>query len=319
MIKAKPVAGDIEAGNGFLDRLQPFIWRRHLDFAAVQNIRSIKRQIDAHRGGGQVAVAGHNIKLGRGGIREIEFLAQTQQLIWGGRDPTLRVRGTRAAFDGLVAAGHVRRQAVDELMEAYTFHRTVEHRLQMADDRQTHSMPDDDEGVAQVATFLGFGTVDAFSDVLLGYLRTVERHYTSLFEDEPALTTESTLDISAGGDGDATLETLAAMGYAHPERAFETLRAWHEGRYRAVRGEEARERLAELLPTVLGRLRRLAGPGFCARTLRRLSRPPASRLSPLFDVCRPSRAVRSDHGDSWVRRPASPAGWSIGRCCSTAC
>ena len=156
MIKAKPVAGDIEAGNGFLERLQPFVWRRHLDFEAIQNIRAIKRQIDAHRGVGQVAVVGHNIKLGRGGIREIEFLAQTQQLIWGGRDPALRVRGTREAFDGLVAAGHVRRQAVDELMEAYTFHRTVEHRLQMADDRQTHSLPEDEGGVAQVAVFLGY-------------------------------------------------------------------------------------------------------------------------------------------------------------------
>ena len=126
MIKAKPVAGDIEAGEGFLERLQPFIWRRHLDFAAIQNIRSIKRQIDAHRGLGEIAVAGHNVKLGRGGIREIEFLAQTQQLIWGGRDPTLRVRGTREAFDNLVSAGHMRRQAVTELMEAYVFHRTLE-------------------------------------------------------------------------------------------------------------------------------------------------------------------------------------------------
>ena len=251
MIKAKPVAGDIEAGDGFLERLQPFIWRRHLDFAAIQNIRSIKRQIDAHRGGGQVAVAGHNIKLGRGGIREIEFLAQTQQLIWGGRDPALRVRGTRQAFDRLVTAGHVRRQAVDELMEAYTFHRTVEHRLQMADDRQTHSMPEDDEGVAQVATFLGYETSDAFAEVLLGHLLTVERHYMTLFEDEPALATEGTLDFSGAGDGDATLETLAGMGYAHPERAFETLRAWHEGRYRAVRSDEARERLTELVPTIL--------------------------------------------------------------------
>ena len=90
MIKAKPVAGDIEAGNGFLERLQPFVWRRHLDFAAIQNIRAIKRQIDAHRGIGEIAVVGHNVKLGRGGIREIEFLAQTQQLIWGGRDATLQ-------------------------------------------------------------------------------------------------------------------------------------------------------------------------------------------------------------------------------------
>ena len=251
MIKAKPVAGDIEAGDGFLERLQPFVWRRHLDFAAIQNIRAIKRQIDAHRGIGQIAVVGLNVKLGRGGIREIEFLAQTQQLIWGGRNPALRVRGTREAFDLLVEAGHMRRQAVTELMEAYTFHRTVEHRLQMADDRQTHSLPDDEEGVAQAAIFLGYDTVDAFSEVLLGHLRTVERHYMSLFEDEPALTTDGTLDLSDEGDGDATLETLAAMGYAHPERAFETLKAWREGRYRAVRGEEARERLAELLPTIL--------------------------------------------------------------------
>ena len=251
MIKAKPVAGDIEAGTGFLERLQPFVWRRHLDFAAIQNIRAIKRQIDAHRGLGEIAVAGHNIKLGRGGIREIEFLAQTQQLIWGGRDPALRVRGTGEAFDRLVAAGHMRRRAVTELMATYRFHRRVEHRLQMADDRQTHSLPDDEAGVAAVATFLGFETRDAFADALLAHLQTVERHYATLFEDEPALTTAGTLDFGADGDGDATLETLSALGYAHPERAFETLRAWHEGRYRAMRSEEARERLAELVPKIL--------------------------------------------------------------------
>ena len=251
MIKAKPVAGDIEAGTGFLERLQPFVWRRHLDFAAIQNIRAIKRQIDAHRGLGEIAVAGHNIKLGRGGIREIEFLAQTQQLIWGGRDPALRVRGTGEAFDRLVEAGHMRRRAVTELMATYRFHRRVEHRLQMADDRQTHSLPDDEAGVAAVATFLGFETRDAFADALLAHLQTVERHYATLFEDEPALTTAGTLDFGADGDGDATLETLSALGYAHPERAFETLQAWHEGRYRAMRSEEARERLAELVPKIL--------------------------------------------------------------------
>ena len=275
MIKAKPVAGDIEAGSRFLDTLQPFIWRRHLDFAAVRNIRSIKRQIDAHRGGGQIAVVGHNIKLGRGGIREIEFLAQTQQLIWGGRDPALRVRGTREAFDRLVAAGHVRRQAAVELMTAYRFHRTVEHRLQMADDRQTHSLPDDEPGVARVATFLGFDTSAAFADALLAHLRTVERHYATLFEEEPALSAPGTLDLGAEGDGDSTLETLAGMGYAHPERAFATLRAWHEGRYRAVRGTEARERLVELIPTILDVLAAWPDPdsalalfdGFLARLL----------------------------------------------------
>ena len=251
MIKARPVAGDIEAGNRFLDTLQPFIWRQHLDFAAIRNIRSIKRQINAHRGGSEIAVAGHNIKLGRGGIREIEFLAQTQQLIWGGRDPTLRVRGTREAFDRLVEAGHMRRQAVTELMTTYTFHRKVEHRLQMADDRQTHSLPDDDEGVARAATFLGFDTRDAFAETLLEHLRTVERHYVTLFEDEPDLAASGALDVSDEGDGAATQNALVAMGYAEPERAFAILQAWHGGRYRAVRGAEARERLAELVPTIL--------------------------------------------------------------------
>ncbi|MBM3951321.1 MAG: glutamine-synthetase adenylyltransferase, partial [Rhodospirillales bacterium] len=94
MIKARAVAGDIEAGRAFLDRLRPFVWRRHLDFAAIQDIHSIKRQIHARYGGGTIAVAGHDIKLGRGGIREIEFFVQTQQLIRGGREPRLRTAST---------------------------------------------------------------------------------------------------------------------------------------------------------------------------------------------------------------------------------
>ena len=251
MIKARPVAGDLEAGQRFLDSLQPFVWRRHLDFAAIQHIRAIKRQIDAHRGGGGVAVAGHNVKLGRGGIREIEFLAQTQQLVWGGRDESLRVRGTGEALDRLVAAGHMRRRAATELMAAYGFHRTLEHRLQMIDDRQTHSMPEDEEGVAHVAAFMGFESVGAFSEAFLAHLRTVEGHYATLFEDEPALAAAGTL-VFTGADHDAeTLETLAGMGYAVPERASATIRAWHAGRHRAVRSDEARDRMAALVPTLL--------------------------------------------------------------------
>ncbi|CAN0565275.1 unnamed protein product, partial [Laminaria digitata] len=167
MVKARPVAGDEQAGLAFLDILRPFMWRRSLDFAAIQDIQSIKRQINAHRGGAQIAVGGHNIKLGRGGIREIEFYAQTQQLIWGGRDPDLRVRGTIEAITRLTAAGHVTPAALADLTTAYGFHRRVEHRLQMTDDRQTHELPDDDEGLARVATFLGYETVDAFTGELL--------------------------------------------------------------------------------------------------------------------------------------------------------
>src|SRR6202007_1259944 len=95
MIKARPLAGDLAAGAAFLADLRPYVWRKHLDFAAIQDIHSIKRQINAHRGGATVALGGHNVKLGRGGIREIEFFAQTQQLIWGGRFPELRSSQTR--------------------------------------------------------------------------------------------------------------------------------------------------------------------------------------------------------------------------------
>ena len=107
LIKARPVAGDRAAGERFLRELSPYIWRKNLDFAAIQDIHSIKRQINAHRGGGQIAVEGHDIKIGRGGIREIEFFAQTQQLIWGGRMPQLRVRATCEALRSLADAGRV--------------------------------------------------------------------------------------------------------------------------------------------------------------------------------------------------------------------
>ena len=133
----------------FLAELQPFIWRRHLDFAAIQDIHSIKRQIQAHKGSGRIAIEGHDIKIGRGGIREIEFFAQTQQLIWGGRLRELRVAPTCTALRRLVATGRIDRRTADTLIADYRFLRTVEHRLQMADDAQTHRLPADRDGIAQ--------------------------------------------------------------------------------------------------------------------------------------------------------------------------
>src|SRR6185437_4045562 len=132
-IKARPVGGDRAAGAAFLAELRPFLWRKHLDFAAIQDIHSIKRQINAHRGGARIAIPGHNIKLGRGGIREIEFFAQTQQLIWGGRLPELRVSGTCEALAALAAAGRISAEAEAAMTEAYHFLRRIEHRLQMID------------------------------------------------------------------------------------------------------------------------------------------------------------------------------------------
>ena len=156
MIKARPCAGDPETGADFLTAIAPFIWRRNLDFAAIEDIHSIKRQIYAHAGHAEVAVAGHNIKLGRGGIREIEFFAQTQQLILGGRNPDLRAPATLDALAALAAQGIITRQAADDMRRCYIYLRTLEHRLQMVEDQQTHNVPDSDEGVAHIACFMGY-------------------------------------------------------------------------------------------------------------------------------------------------------------------
>lgn len=251
MVKARPVAGDRQAGLAFLDILRPFMWRRSLDFAAIQDIQSIKRQINAHRGGAQIAVAGHNIKLGRGGIREIEFYAQTQQLIWGGRDPDLRVRGTIEAITRLTAVGHVTPEALADLTKAYAFHRRLEHRLQMTDDRQTHELPDDAEGLRKVSVFLGYETVEAFTEDLLIELRTVAKHYAALFEDEGDLAGTGNLVFTGAEDDPDTLKNLAEMGFAEPATISSTVRVWHAGRYRAMRSARARELLTEMVPALL--------------------------------------------------------------------
>src|SRR5437588_7991139 len=144
LIKARPVGGDLAAGGAFLAELTPYIWRKYLDYAAIADIHSIKRQIPDHRGHAEVAIAGHNVKLGRGGIRAIEFFVQTQQLIAGGRNPALRLRGTLDALRALDDGGWIDDGARDDLTAAYVALRTIEHCLQMIGDQQTHTLPEDD-------------------------------------------------------------------------------------------------------------------------------------------------------------------------------
>ena len=248
MIKARPVAGDIEAGEAFLETLQPFIWRRHLDFAAAQDIRAIKEQIDASRGAGGDGLEGHNVKLGRGGIREIEFFVQAQQLVWGGRNPGLRGCATLESLDALVSAGHVDPDEAAELRAAYGFQRGVEHRLQMVEDRQTHSLPDDEPGMAGIAAFLAFASAGAFEDRLNGHIAAVERHYGALFEDPLDAPDAEGVDFSEEGEGEAA---LAAMGNVDDGRGAATVRAWLAGGAPVLRSAGARELLARLLPKIL--------------------------------------------------------------------
>jgi glutamate-ammonia-ligase adenylyltransferase len=260
MIKARCVAGDDAAAEALLTHLRPFIWRKYLDFNAIQDIHSIKRQIHAAKGGAQIGVAGHNIKLGRGGIREIEFFAQTQQLIWGGRDPRLRSKRTLQALADLARAGLVPPETATDMGRCYRYLRTLEHRLQMIDDEQTQTLPKDPERLALVATFMGEPNSEALARTVTGVLTVVEGHYAALFEDSPSLSTEGNLVFTGGEDDPETIETLSTMGFRNPVAVSATIRGWHHGRYAATRSTRARERLTELVPTVLEHLARTAQP-----------------------------------------------------------
>ncbi|MSP47901.1 MAG: bifunctional [glutamine synthetase] adenylyltransferase/[glutamine synthetase]-adenylyl-L-tyrosine phosphorylase [Alphaproteobacteria bacterium] len=251
MIKGRPVAGDLAAGRRFLKHLKPFVWRKHLDFAAIRDIHSIKRQIHAAKGGADIAVAGHNLKLGRGGIREIEFFAQTQQLIWGGRDPTLRVRPTVEAMEALVASGHVAREVADDLADAYRTLRTVEHRLQMIADEQTQTLPADGPGLDRLAAFLGYADAGTFGSAITQVLKRVERRYARLFEEAPSLSGPGNLVFTGTEDDPGTIETLVKLGYRDASMVCASVRGWHHGRYRATRSERARQILTELMPALL--------------------------------------------------------------------
>lgn len=276
MIKARPFAGDLAAGTAFLANLRPYVWRKHLDFAAIQDIHSIKRQINAHRGGATVALGGHNVKLGRGGIREIEFFAQTQQLIWGGRFPELRSPQTRSAIEALTRSGRVTETAQSDLLAAYEFLRRVEHRLQMIDDQQTHTLPKEGPKLDALATFLGYETTAAFASDLLGHLTRVEKHYAELFEEAPQLGGPGDLVFTGAEDDPATLETLRKLGFQEPSKVAACVRGWHHGHHRAVRSARARELLTELMPALLQALARTAQPdGAFLRFDRFLSRLPA--------------------------------------------
>jgi [glutamine synthetase] adenylyltransferase / [glutamine synthetase]-adenylyl-L-tyrosine phosphorylase len=261
LIKARPCAGDLALGAQMLHDLSPFIWRRYLDFATVAEVHAMKRQIHAFRGHGEIAVEGHNVKLGRGGIREIEFFVQTQQLIAGGRNPQLRGRETLSTLAKLAEGGWISDEAREELDTAYRFLRKVEHRLQMMDDEQTHTLPADEERLAHFARFLGFDGRNDFAHALLSHLHAVQRQYAKLFEGAVSLPgIRHPLVFPGGADDRATVIQLAALGFKQPLEVSATVRRWLSGSYRSLKSEFARNHLAELVPFILAEIARAENP-----------------------------------------------------------
>lgn len=250
-IKARPIAGDIAAGERFLGRLTPFVWRRHLDFAAIEDAHDMRLRIRAHKNlGGALQIPGHDIKLGQGGIREIEFFTQTRQLIVGGRDPGLRQRETLKALDALAAKGWVDHEAAAILSEAYVAHRELEHRLQMLEDAQTQTLPETPEGMERLAAFMGT-TRDTLERTLADRLEAVKALTETFFDAErrrPAVEAPAPEEIFA--DAEAALAIIAE---------------WQ--RLPALRSDRARGIFKRLAPELLRRMAGAASPDAALRSL----------------------------------------------------
>ncbi|MEG6510070.1 bifunctional [glutamine synthetase] adenylyltransferase/[glutamine synthetase]-adenylyl-L-tyrosine phosphorylase [Methyloligella sp. 2.7D] len=261
LIKARIVAGDIEAGAHFLRQLSPFIWRRYLDYAAIADIRAMKRRVHEFKGHGSVAVLGHNVKLGRGGIRDIEFFVQTHQLIAGGRNPDLRSRGTVDTLNHLAEGEWIKPEVAADLMEAYYFLRRVENALQIIGDQQTHVLPSDEEGFRKVAAFCSYADPEDFAGALIERFKRVEYHFETLFETLPDSGRQGPTFVFRGDEDDPeTLGILSEYGFKNPREALAIVRAWQSGRYVSTRSKQAQERLGEFLPLLLRTLGRTSEP-----------------------------------------------------------
>ena len=251
-IKARPCGGDLARAEAFLRELEPFVWRRNLDFGAIADVHSIKRQIHVHQTDERLTAPGHNLKLGAGGIREIEFYVQTQQLILGGRDRSLRSNRTLDALPALAAKGHITAEAAAELADAYRTLRSLEHRVQMIGDQQTHRLPEDDAERARVAALSGDADLAHFDAGVGRTLAAVNRRYGELFAgEEPLASRFGSLVFTGVEDDPETLSTLDRMGFSNPARVSADIRAWHHGRIGATRTARGRELFTRLAPRLL--------------------------------------------------------------------
>jgi glutamate-ammonia-ligase adenylyltransferase len=233
-----------------MNEIAPFIWRKHLDFAAIADIQSIKRQMNMKLGK-NITLAEHNLKLGLGGIREIEFFVQTYQLIWGGRIPDLRTKNTCETLDLLMLEELIPTQTGVILKYAYRLFRLVEHRLQMRHDEQTHILPANKDRLQNIAHFSGFDSYDTFERELLDQLNKVHDIYVGSFTGAPSLSDEGNLVFTGVDHDPETLQTLESMGYQNPEFTSSLIQGWHRGSRRSTRNKRARELITELTPALL--------------------------------------------------------------------
>jgi len=258
-IRARPAVGDMALGDYFMRAIRPFVWRRSLDFGAIDAITDISRRIRDHYAQGQAFGPGFDLKRGRGGIREVEFFAQVHQLIHGGRNDQLRGGATREALRALRAADVIEPETAERLDSAYVALRTIEHRLQMVEDRQTHELPKSPEALANVARLHGLDDADALLDLLRPHVEWVGRNYDRLSPDRP--------DEGLSQDEARLGDQLRALGFDDPGVPAARVARWRGGTIRALRSSASREALEALLPTLM---RALAAAPDPVRALNRL-------------------------------------------------
>lgn len=253
MIKARVVAGDQEAGKELMQMLRPFIYRRYLDFGAYENLREMKAMVSSEvkRKGMQ-----NNVKLGTGGIREVEFIAQVFQIIRGGREIDLQDRRLMIILPTLVERDILPEYVANELLEAYRFLRNTEHRIQAWQDQQTHALPNSDVGKARLAYAMGFANWETFSEKLHEYRESVQQHFDQVFAapqtEVPAEEDHSLEAIWFGHlEKDAAIEKLHALGFAEAERVWQRLHLLYTGRQYHAMSAQGRGRLDRLMPMLL--------------------------------------------------------------------
>ena len=258
-IRSRAAAGDLQLGQYFLETINPFIWRRSLDYGAIKNIGSVTAQIRDHYSAGQRFGLGYDLKRGRGGIRETEFYAQMHQLIFGGRQPDLRAPATRDALAALVTAGRIDGDKAQVLSESYELYRVIEHRLQMVNDQQTHSLPDDAAGLDRVARLHGLESGQILLDLLAPRVDAVGDIYDDLIDPEE--------DSRLPADEEKLVTVLAEKKLLEPAAFLVAIRRWRSGKVTALRSNAAQESFEEILPDLVDAIATAPNP---AQALARL-------------------------------------------------
>ncbi|HEX4801764.1 MAG TPA: bifunctional [glutamate--ammonia ligase]-adenylyl-L-tyrosine phosphorylase/[glutamate--ammonia-ligase] adenylyltransferase [Sphingomicrobium sp.] len=241
-IRARAAAGDIGLGQRFLDAIQPFVWRRSLDFGVIEEVRQISARIRDHFAQGASIGPGYDLKRGRGGIREVEFYVQIQQMIHGGRDSSVRAAATLDAIAALLTAGRLDEATARALEEAYRLLRTVEHRVQMIEDAQTHLLPTDPGALDNVAALHGLGSGAELLDLLKPHVEAAGSIFDSLSSGERG-------ELSS--DPDIPRNELTALGFGDADGAARHIKHWRSGKARSLRSPAARQAFEAMLPGLL--------------------------------------------------------------------